>query len=506
MAITANIVAPAPAGPGPCALLARVFAGRAAMLTWFLAFALATRISIFGDTNFFHDELFYFQVGQRMHDGLLPYADLWDRKGPGLFATAWFVAGISKSIIAWQAAAWLSAALTALVVAIIARRSAGSLGAVLAGTLYLAILPFFGGAAAQSPVFYNLWIALAALGTLDALPALRQGRVPVPLMGAMAAAGFAITFKQSATCEAVFLGCFAVWQLARSGIAASRLGRHALMLALAGAAPMLVFAAFYAAIGHFAEFWHAMVTSNLTKAYIAGNEALTRATGLTLMFSPVLLLAAFGIACTAREGALPRSFVAGWLVAGIAGVAIVPNFFDHYMLPLAVPACVAAARALEWRVLGPALGGVAAFLMLSSGPSFDFADRRESREEMATLAARIGENAPGGRVFVFEGPVYLYALLRRYPPTPVFYPYHLFYRAEQDAAYFDVSDEVRKVLAWRPEVVVIAHGEPSHDENPETARIVRGYLRAHCRLLFTHRVRELYGPREVDVWGACAHP
>ena len=66
-------------------LVARAFAGRAAQLGWFLAVALLTRVSTFGDTGYHNDELLYFLVGQRMHDGLLPYVDIWDRKGPGLF-------------------------------------------------------------------------------------------------------------------------------------------------------------------------------------------------------------------------------------------------------------------------------------------------------------------------------------------------------------------------------------------------------------------------------------
>ena len=68
---------------------------------------------MFGDTNYFNDEYFYFQAGMRMHDGLLPYVDIWDRKGPGLFLTYWLTAFFSRSVIAYQPAALLSAAATA---------------------------------------------------------------------------------------------------------------------------------------------------------------------------------------------------------------------------------------------------------------------------------------------------------------------------------------------------------------------------------------------------------
>ena len=482
----------------------RAFGTWAAQFVWFLLFSLATRIAVFGDTNFFHDELFYFIVGQRMHDGLLPYADLWDRKGPGLFLTYYLIAGLSRSVIAFQAAAWVSAALTAMVVARIASRNAGTLGSVLAGMLYLAILPMFGGAGGQSPVFYNLWMALAALGVVRALPALRRGRLPRVLYAAMGSAGFAITFKQTAVCEAVFLGCFVLWELRRAGMPLPRIGAVAMGLALTGAAPMLVFAAFYAGAGHFAEFWHAMVTSNLTKTYNAGDDAGMRIIGLTLLFLPALLLALFGIALTPRSAAVPRAFLIGWLVAAIAGVAIVPNFFDHYMLPVAVCTSVAAARALEYKMGGPVAGLVAMFFFISTGPSFDFAARYDSRIAMDRIAADILARKPDARLFIYQGPIYLYALLDRYPPTPVFYPYHLSFPAEQGTAFRNITGEVGKVLDWRPDVVVTAHGISANNENAATGALVHAYVRQNCRLWFTRDTIEMLGPAKIDVWGDCA--
>ena len=43
------------------------------------------RLPNFGDPTYHIDEAFYLFVGQQMHDGLLPYADVWDRKPAGLF-------------------------------------------------------------------------------------------------------------------------------------------------------------------------------------------------------------------------------------------------------------------------------------------------------------------------------------------------------------------------------------------------------------------------------------
>ena len=63
-----------PAGPArtpfdPGAAMGALFASRAAQIGWFLILALISRISVFGDSNYFNDEYFYWQVGLRMHDG-----------------------------------------------------------------------------------------------------------------------------------------------------------------------------------------------------------------------------------------------------------------------------------------------------------------------------------------------------------------------------------------------------------------------------------------------------
>jgi hypothetical protein len=476
----------------------------ASQFAWFMVFGFATRFALFGDPNFFHDELFYFQVGQRMHEGLLPYVDLWDRKGPGLFLTYYLIAAFSHAVAAYQATAWIFASLTAFVIALIAQRFTGRLGAILAGSLYLATLPLFGGMGGQSPVFYNLWVALCGLAVVRAMPSLAKGEVPGWLYAGMASAGFAITFKQTAFCESVFFGTFVLWLLYRAQTPLRRLGRIAAALMLAGAAPMLIFSAFFAVIGHFPEFWHAMVTSNLTKIYNPGQDTLMRITGLTIMFSPALLPAIAGIALRGNDiDRTQRFFLGGWVLAGLAGVAIVPNWFEHYLLPFAVPVCVAAARALDRRPIGPAFAACACFWLLTAGPSFTLSERRESRAALEQLAQDIVSRDPDARILIFEGPVYLYSMLDRYPPSPIFFPLHLYYPPEDGTAFLDTEDEMRKMIAWRPDVVITFHKERPNNENQKVARQVRGYAREECTLWSSPEVIEVYGKSKIDVWGDC---
>jgi hypothetical protein len=473
---------------------------RWALAAWFLAFAIVSRFSVFGDTNYFNDEYFYFQGGLRLWQGELPYVDVWDRKGPGLFLTYALAGAFSSSVIAYQTLALLFAGATAWCVAAIARRFTTPTGAALGGTLYLVLLVFFGGGGGQSPVFYNLWVALAALGVLRARPAIDRSETPPALYAAMASAGFALTFKQTAICESLFLGLFALWRLRQAGVAPPRLAGIALILAAAGIAPMALFAAFYALAGHFAEFWHAMVTANLAKSYNPAGDATKRIATLAMLFAPALLPALIGAVQAARGNATPRLFLAGWLVAALAGFAVVPNFYEHYLLPVCLPVSVAAAAAFGAK--RPArLYGIALIVFgLLLGPAFDLTTRSQSRTAMAAMAADIRASAPAPRLLVYEGPVDLYRQVGVYPPTALYYPLHLYFPAEHNVSHVPTADATRSILAWRPTAVVTYRAMPAYEENQATARLVHAYIAENCRRQAMWRVPEVYSAHEVELW------
>lgn len=482
----------------------RAFAAPAAQFAFCLALALITRVSVFGDTNYHNDELFYFLAGQRMHDGLLPYVDAWDRKGPGLFLIYWLLAGISRSVLSYQIAATLFAAATAFLANRIAAPFAGQRGALLGAALYLFLLPLFAGAGGQAPVFYNLFIAIAAWIVFSCLDELRRGRVRWPIHLAMASAGFAATFKQTALFEGAFLGCVVVWQLHRGGMTPTRLAARAASLALAGAAPMLLFAAIYAGVGHFVEFWHAMVTANLSKPVNPGGNAGQRIGSLAIIASPLLVPALATLLFKPNPGPrpVPRALLTGWLLAALSGFFAIPNFIDHYALPLLLPLAVIAAPALGWRLVGPAFGLFALALVALTGKPFQFHQRAQSRQAMVELVARIRQRDPAPRLLVYQGPAYLYALVGSWPPTPLIYPVHLFHAPEDNTSHLDTATEMRKVLAWRPTVVVRYPDFPPEFLNARTAPLVEAYVR-HCAPPFRHTVIDYYGAQEVEVFTGC---
>jgi len=84
---------------------------RRGVLVWLLAYAFITRLPALGDLNYFTTitSISTSASGCMTAD---PYVDLWDRKPPGLFALYYLFAGISRSVLSYQLAGWVSVALT----------------------------------------------------------------------------------------------------------------------------------------------------------------------------------------------------------------------------------------------------------------------------------------------------------------------------------------------------------------------------------------------------------
>ena len=471
-------------------------AGQFALL---LLAALIWRCDTFGDPSLHDDEVFYHAVGVAMHQGALPYVDVWDRKPFGLFALYWLIAGISAAPIAYQLAATLAAATAGWAIARLAQQWSTAQAGLLAGLAYILWLGPLQGYGGQSPVFYNPFIALAALLVVRALPGLRDGKAPSGAAWAMLLAGLGVTIKTTALFEAAFLGLFAAVILARSprGLAGS-LRPIALWIAL-GAAPSLAIAAAYWGMGHWHEYWHAMVTSNLAKPA----DLLTGWIRLRLMFvalAPLLVLAAFGLLDLASDA---RRFILLWLGAALLSLFVVANFYIHYAMPIAVPLCVVAAGFLKRTFAGPAALLALAALSFWLEPPFRFEHTRQSRAAMAELVRTVKAHDAGRDLLTFEGPSQLYQLAAKPFITPLVFPTHLSALIEKDVSHLSTLGEMRKALAHRPGVVVIA--DPIHNGpvNTETEALVRSYVAGNCRLIGKQTILERGQSIDLAVWGDC---
>ena len=433
-------------------------AGRWSSALFLLAVAVGLRCWDYGNPVIHVDEQYYLLVGDRMWRGAIPYIDIWDRKPIGLFL---LFAGIralpGDGILAYQLTATAFAAATAVIVRAAARRvGATPTGALSAGIAYLLWLPLLGGRGGQSPVFYNLFVAAAALITLG-LPAIggrhAAGRIIASGIGACLLAGVAIQMKYTPVFEGMFFGLAHLWYLRRAGASAVQTGGAAFLLALVGAVPSLAAIGWYRALGPaaFDAFWFANVSSIGLRPGYPIDQIVMRLLGIAAQLSPLIVAAALSWRWRPRSGANGAAMIAtGSLVAALAGFLAIGTFFDHYALPLVAPLAVAASIALgrSARVRVGALGiGLLLFVVERGFVRNDAAGARE-------VARLVRMNSGGACPYVFIGDTITYLLADACLPTAYAFPNLLAYTTEQGATGIDEAAEVRRILARRPPVIV----------------------------------------------------
>lgn len=491
--------------PDTPSAFSRHFAPASRQFAALLLLGLALRCSTFGDPNLHVDESFYLLVGREMQLGAIPYVDIWDRKPIGLFLIYYAITCLSAAVVTYQLVAAFFASVTAMIVNRIAQRWAGVQGGMLAGASYLFMLGPLEGYGGQSPVFYNALIAAAALLLFDSRPDLERGEPGWRVFLAMALAGLALTVKQTALFEAVFFGLVVAWFQLRSGAPALRSCGVLLACATLGAMPTVLSGLVYYRIGHWPEFWHAMVTSNLAKAQAPLQAIAMNALRVVLRIYPLVAMSWLGLWITDREaiGTAGRRLLALWVIVALFGVISVPNFYGHYLLPLLVPLAVTSSIALGRRDIGAFLfGAVAAFCLVLYNP-FDRPERRRSIAAMDELAWAIAAHDSGGGLLVFDAPPYLYALANKRPLTPLSFPHHLNHARERNVSHLDTLQEARRILRGKPGVVAMSAFPSNLPANEAAREAVKAYVSNNCRIVTTASSHEINHVELIAIWGDC---
>ncbi len=437
-----------------------------------MALAFLLRGWEFGNPVIHVDEQWYLLVGDRMRDGAMPYLDLWDRKPLGLFVLFAAIRSLpGDGVVAYQVVACLFAGATAWVVERCARAVGASRGAALAaGAAYLLWLALLSGRGGQSPVFYNLWSAGAALLTLR-LPARSSARaVWWSGAGACALAGLAIQTKYTPAVEGAVFGCAHFFHLRRTGAGWSATAAAAFGWIALALLPTLVAAWSYWLLGPVA--WQAWWFGNfgsisLRRAYPAAKIEM-RLLGTWAQLAPLVVAAL--LARRDRSPAIAPAWA--WLAAALVAWASVGAFFDHYALPLLPPLAVLAS--LAWtrrpRLLLASLAAALATLDVKAAVRSD--DASGARAIAAFVAAHDGGECP----YVFAGDAITYLLAHACTPTRYAFPSTLSYASEQGSTGIDEAAEVRRIMARRPPAVVTL-AEPLAPWNRDSLGVLRAALR-----------------------------
>jgi 4-amino-4-deoxy-L-arabinose transferase-like glycosyltransferase len=460
--------------------------GRRLALLAILAVAFATRLVAFGNPVANIDDQFYLLVGHDWWRGQIPYLDIWDRKPPGLFLLYALLAKIGGgSILVVQIAASLFAAGTAWLIRAVALRFAGPRAALFAALSYLFMIPLLGGQTGQSPVFYNLFMAGAALLLFRSVEG--DATIGRAAPWAMLLCGLSMAIKQVAFVEGAYFGLAFLFLLRRAGQSWGSLGKAAALMIVVALAPTVIGILSFALAGPGAlqTVVHANFVSIFLKAP-AGVEGKLVGIALFLVYAlPLLLFAMFGYRKLRREqpDRLARKLLTGWLVAAVGGWVIVPNFFDHYALPLLVPLAVLAAPFFD-RAIGHLYFAALAIACLAQGIILDWSNNRDARVWFNRLAATSDAARRGGCLFLADGPTALYQAVPSCRLTRYLFPYHLVLQTERNAVGVDTTAELRRVLARRPAVVLTQESERAKHGSAVNA-LLDDTLRQDYRPIFT---------------------
>lgn len=457
-----------------------------------LLLAIAARALTFGNPVVQVDEEFYFVTASQMWRGALPFIDVWDRKPIGLFLLYMPAAALPLpwGTLAYQAMALVAVVATADIVARLAIRAGWANGATLAGIAYILWLDPLGGMSGQSPVFYNLPMALAAM--LVATPGERHRRTRG--MAAMALVGLCLQIKYSVVFEGLFFGLWLLgreWRSRRSPVA---LTGYAATLVLVALLPTALAFAAYAAIGQSQAFLFANFTSILARNPDPWPEALGNAASLILLLSPLVAMA-FGSRGTGEGGdASLRRFLFAWFAASLVGIALFGGWFDHYGLPAAGPGALCSAGFLgarRWHgratpailLIAAVIGQVTLVINILN---------RGTGAQLQALTAAVGRGP--GCLYVYSGTTLLYRTTGRCIPTRYVFPSHLGRRRETGAIGVDQMAEVRRILDRRPAVIVMrpAYGGERKD--------VRALVHATVARDYRQTASPWMGDRQIGVY------
>lgn len=476
-------------------VLARLSSNRLILLS---LVALLARAITFGNPIVNVDEEFYYAVGHAMAHGALPYVDIWDRKPLGLFLL-YLPAGLFDppvGIYVYQALAFAAVVATAAIIARIADRAGWQRGATIAAALYILWLDLADGQGGQAPVFYNffmagaVWLIVAATGS----DTVRRRRSSVAAMGLV---GCALQIKYSVVFEGLAFGLWLLWNEWRRQRSIAALLVYAVTLSGAALLPTAIVAGCYWIAGHGDAFLYANFLSIIARRSDPIVESLGNLLVGAAILAPLLLLAIIGPGSASTDSNTKRTimFLRLWLAAAIFGFLIFGSWFNHYTLPVMLPAATCAAGFLGARRHGHTVGWALLVLIFLAGQFVMHTERRTrgSRAEFAALVQAVG---PGpGTLYIYQGSVMLYPMTGRPALTRYIFPTHLMLAREQGAVGTDQAAEIERIFDRHPQIVVLQSPEGGEDLAKRaiaTRHIASDGYHRYARLPLGNKVFDLF--------------
>lgn len=438
-------------------------AGFAQLPRWsiLLLAAVVVRALTFGNPVVHVDEEFYFVTAQQMLHGAVPFVDVWDRKPVGLFLIYLLPAafGVPAGIWVYQAMALACVVGTAMLIARLAEKAGWERGALVSALLYLFMINFADGQGGQAPVFYNLLMAWAFLLVVPK-PTDESGdrrRIHRGTL-AMLIVGVAMQVKYSVVFEAMFLGIWLMWREMRLGTSIAHILRRGCLWAAAVWLPTLVVWAVFILMGHGEAWFYANFGSIVDRLSDPPLVLLRAFLKIALILGLLLIVSGLSRHVPVKDPSEHpvRALFFGWLIAAVIGLLVFGSWFNHYALPVLVPASLCCAGYLGGTAFGRKW--LAPAMLLAAGLGGEYTAwsakwHRGNAEQLEALADGIGKGS--GCMYVYSGNAILYSYTGRCTVTPWIFPSHLSRERENGALGVDQLEEINRIFANPPEIVVM---------------------------------------------------
>lgn len=463
-----------------------------------LLVTLFTRLLQLGDPTAHIDDQFYLYAGQSLLTGDLPYVEIWDRKPIGIFLIYAACAALGgNGVIQYQIVAGLFVFATALTIYAFGRHIATHQGALRAAILYPIIILPIGGGAGQTPIFYNLLVAVAALLTFRTVVG-RQGSSLIAAYAGMGLIGLALVIKQTVVFEGALFGLFLAGSIYIRTRHVARTALTSLGLMASAAIPTLLAFAVYWQRGYIAEIWQATVISVFQKEPVTFADRMFGMPQFVKAIAVPFSATGFSLLTIVNDKGwtLTTSFFAAWCATAIVSFFAIPNFFDHYALPLALPFCVTMATALGGRFPGTP---IFVAVLIAVGSTIDYIPHFASRfrADYPRLLADVRTSLRGGCLYVHFGPPQLYTDTGACRVTRFVFPDHLDTEVERSALPVKQDAEIERIFREQPPKLVVTGDRIFLLRNPQAAAILHRYLQCGYRPSHWYR---LGWDRPVQIW------
>lgn len=458
---------------------------------------VVTRGLTFGNPLIHVDEQFYLVTAHYMDMGVTPYAQIWDRKPVGIFLLYQLFSSFGDaSVYAYQIGAALSVFATALMVAHMAALAGWRAGRIPAAVTYVLFLSLAEGQGGQTPIFYNLLMAGAALATLKAGDP-RTGANGRWTLGfvAMALAGLSLQIKYSVVIEGMAFGLALLWFEWRARRNLVMVALFALLLVALALVPTIEAARRFADAGHWEIYYYSNFESIFQRGTLKIGRLIGNFLGLMLVLAPLMVLAALKVGPAPADAATRHAarFIQLWFVVALVSVILFGTWFSHYALPVMLPGAICAARAFALHAHGQRIAlvtvGVAGLIGF-----FTVKEQIDKRGDLADLnrIAKVVGTGPEC-IWDYTNSAMVYWVTGRCSPSRYMFSSHIRLPRETGAIGVDQVAELRPIFAARPKFIVMG---AESDEVPAVRETLRRTLLAHYRVVDYM----LMGRRMVHIW------